>query len=134
MIGTTIEQSKHLIELGLDINTSDMCYPKDAFSSTYDEEPVCHSNGGIGVSLPAWSLTALLKLIPKKIQEVKDHDVELIIGYPKDSWNICYFDWTGLQHGPDFHSENDKDNLVETAYTAVVWLLEHGYIKKKINI
>jgi hypothetical protein len=40
-----------------------MCYPRDAFSYNYDEEPVCHGTGGIGIALPAWSLSALLGVL-----------------------------------------------------------------------
>ena len=64
-ICTTIEQSKKLIELGIDINTADMLW-------TYDF--VVSDINGLNViseqlkpeenDIPAWSLSALLELIP----------------------------------------------------------------------
>ena len=62
-ICTNIPQSKKFVELGIDVYTADMCYPRDAFSNNYDEEPVCHCSGNIGIALPAWSLTALLSIL-----------------------------------------------------------------------
>jgi hypothetical protein len=64
---TTIEQSKKLIELGIDVNTADMVYllditmpngqcrllPKDDFATTD------------GDNLQAWSLSALFEMMPK---------------------------------------------------------------------
>lgn len=64
-ICTSIEQSRKLIDLGIDINTADMLW-------TYDFM-VGHINGINLISellkpeendIPAWSLTALMKLIP----------------------------------------------------------------------
>ena len=60
---TTIEQSRKLAEI-LPLESADMCYPRDAFAVSYDKEPVCHSCGGIGLALPAWSLVALLGVLP----------------------------------------------------------------------
>ena len=64
MICTTIEQSKRLIELGVDRKTSDMYYwcGSDLRIGGYraqDEE----------LDIPAWSLSALLGLMPFHIIE-----------------------------------------------------------------
>ena len=79
-ICTTIEQSKKLMGLGIDVNTADMCYPRDAFSYSYDEEPVCHGTGGIGIALPAWSLSALLELIPNWQMQTQDIGIGILFG------------------------------------------------------
>ena len=73
-ICTTIEQSKKLLELGIDINTADLTVtnyplqngsrfdficcklPNDTFPSITD---------GKSEKVPAWSLSALLKLMPQ---------------------------------------------------------------------
>lgn len=72
MIATTIEQSKHLLELGLDPKTADMFWKYSASLGNTD------INGRIAVSyhdnlfvgkcdgaIPAWSLSALLEVMPK---------------------------------------------------------------------
>ena len=50
---TTIEQSKKLLELGIDINTADMMHDRLIIIPFND-----------GSLIPAWSLSALLRLIP----------------------------------------------------------------------
>ena len=71
-ICTDIKQSKKLIALGIDANTADMYYyDKDAFTGALSA-----FNGGVLIrnsnnefpnkTTPAWSLSALLELFPKK--------------------------------------------------------------------
>ena len=67
-ICTSIEQSNKLIELGIDVNTADMYHAPDAnvivaepyIMKTEDETIIPAYKGAI----PAWSLTALLELMP----------------------------------------------------------------------
>ena len=72
MISTTIEQSKELLRLGVDINTADMCWMNDKYDGWYLD---LHSYSSVtipkyscdkkeDVLLPSWSLSALLKLMP----------------------------------------------------------------------
>lgn len=58
-ICTTIKQSKELIELGIDIFTSDRFYSRDR----EDELPI----------IPAWSLSALLELLPSATLDISDN-------------------------------------------------------------
>ena len=64
-ICTDVEQSNKLIELGIDVNTADMCYHFIEINKT----PLCirwekvHDDEKDN-SLPAWSLAALLGIIP----------------------------------------------------------------------
>ena len=60
MIATTIEQSKHLVELGVDINSSDMTYWEKL--DGYVLVPRNFSYGGFS-HIPAWSLSALFSLL-----------------------------------------------------------------------
>lgn len=62
---TSVEQSNKLVELGLDINTADMCWSCVVAGTMLSYEPrvitlIPHANENI----PAWSLSALLKLMP----------------------------------------------------------------------
>ena len=57
-ICTSIEQSKKLIELGIDVNTADIIY------NILDESYIRHDTPIDKYHKPAWSLTALMRLIP----------------------------------------------------------------------
>ena len=83
-ICTSIEQSKKLLELGIDINTADMRYGYIApyeysdrmFDGGYDEVPYPKdflkrnpnfSENEYDGELPAWSLAALLDVLPEGV-------------------------------------------------------------------
>ena len=116
---TDLPQSKKLIELGLDVNTSDMCYPRGAFDPDWDKEPVCHSCGGIGLALPAWSLAALLELMPEELPE----DYFLTIWKEKNEFGCCHENC----NGDSFHSFFGKTAL-DAAFEMVCWLLKNKLI------
>ena len=64
-IATTIEQSKHLIELGIDPSSADMCWQEVAsVYSTWKWELMTYPSVRELIDVPAWSLSALLELIP----------------------------------------------------------------------
>lgn len=65
MIATTIEQSRHLLELGLDPNTADCMWlvTSRARLHVLDGEPI--SNYDRWENYPAWSLSALLEVMPR---------------------------------------------------------------------
>lgn len=118
MIATTIEQSRHLLELvklGLDSKTADMvwryvtsgCYRLEVLRATNEKD------------IPAWSLSALLEAMPS--EESK---------------------WCTLMHAQGFYwctfeksdgtiiKEFCSNNYTDAAYEMVCWLLEQGLIKK----
>ena len=80
-ICTSIEQSKKLVELGIDVNTADMYYqyfksysPSNGVTTGHCDIPIIGSWKEHHISIPdpamynadipAWSLSALLKIIP----------------------------------------------------------------------
>ena len=71
-ICTSIEQSKKLIELGIDVNTADMCWiaidNDESFDGSWEVVP---KNSSIIATddkpMPCWSLSALLDLMPHEI-------------------------------------------------------------------
>ena len=130
MICTSIEQSKHLLELGIDPSTADMSYSEEYFGN--DEWcwrlNACKFIDVEGI-IPAWSLTALLEVIPKECEP--DLQKSPLGG----SWYI------GSETGKDIYFAHwfadgkpnitdDYENAVDAAYEMVCWLLENGYIKK----
>ena len=113
-ISTDINQSKKLIELGIDISTADMLW-------TYDF--MVNDINGLNViseqlkpeenDIPAWSLTALLKLIPKSM-----------ISTPNPlSTNYCC-------RNVEFDMEFYADNPVDAAFQMLVWLKENNLKEK----
>lgn len=85
-ICTTVKQSRKLIELGIDVNTADMRYMYRHWE--IDENTVgAQSDATIGFDsdfyygadngktyhyIPAWSLTALIDLMPERIKIGKE--------------------------------------------------------------
>ena len=64
-ICTSIEQSKKLIALGIDVNTADMYY--DCNSDDIQDKPEVAVGTVWSKDIPAWSLAALIELLPNKI-------------------------------------------------------------------
>lgn len=64
-ICTSIEQSKKLIALGIDVNTADMYY--DCNSDDIQGKPEVAVETVWSKDIPAWSLAALIELLPNKI-------------------------------------------------------------------
>ena len=116
-ICTTIEQSKKLIELGIDRKTSDLYYwcGSDLRIGGYkaqDEE----------LDIPAWSLTALLSIIPKHIgdsvfrMDMGETDIAL------------WFDDLSSGTVDEFLPDITKENFVDAAFETICWLKENGEI------
>lgn len=115
-ICTNIKQSKKLIELGIDRKTSDMYYwcGSDLRIGGYkaqDEE----------LDIPAWSLSALLELMPKDESKTID---------------LCLGGSNGIEHTFDWFctcDENDEpygyktfhtNNPIDCTFEMICWLLE----------
>lgn len=99
---TTIEQGKRLVELGLDPSTSDMWY-----SEKYGIQI-----GFAGKRKPAWSLDALLKVIPCPYQMTRGRDGA-----------VQFKLLTVMQH-----ETYTFDTELEVVFTMVVWLLENDLL------
>jgi hypothetical protein len=75
---TDIEQSKKLIELGIDVKTADMYYSHEFVNSAGDYYKLNFASEGyfddeeiLGSDIPAWTLSALIDLMPHEIT-IKD--------------------------------------------------------------
>lgn len=131
---TTIEQAKHLLELGLDSNSADMLWEQHNKEEPYVTiKPWTTKGKSVGAHiLPCWSLEALLEVMPKSI----------IDEYTSKGWlGMCllyYSSWRWIVYysnedidSPAIHEERG-DTLIEAAYNMVCWLIEQGYIKKEV--
>ncbi len=110
-ICTTIEQSKKLVELGIDVNTADMCYRIVAYNpnDTHVYQPYCFV-GTLESDIPAWSLSALLELFDDKAGIAKE-----------------YGTWFAYDNGKS-HCSKHCDNPLDAAFKMVCWLKENGKI------
>ena len=133
-ICTSLEQSKKLIELGIDINTADLTVldlpiqngdrfkfinnklPGDIFPSITD---------GKSEKIPAWSLTALLGLMPKLYEFENDTDdggcqPNLCKGWDNNQWHVVY--------RSSIHITDWYDDPIDAAFEMICWLKENGKI------
>lgn len=131
---TSIEQSQKLIELGVDVDTSDMVYLRSYFEEegeynllvgSYHEGYMEKDDGSLipvfDEHIPAWSLSALLELAP-----IGDKNDENYIDTESHSdFYICTYRncWDGC-----IHSEYSKENLLDAVFGMVCWLKENNKI------
>ena len=141
MITTTIEQSKKLVELGIDPSTADMYY-----AATEDENKKLHyttpprvrqtDNAVYKTDIPAWSLSALLELMPATIQTKEGGPYSLMffkrppLGEQKVWYNVeygvrCPTRWGWLN---EWYEIKAGEDLTTACYDMVCWLLENKYI------
>ena len=106
-ICTSLEQSKKLMELGIDVNTADMYWWYSG--RRYYVESMDDDDFNKESDVPAWSLSALLELIPERIPGTK-----LVI-----KWDGSYY-----IEGRDCLC----DNAIDAAFEMICWLKENGKI------
>ena len=120
-ICTSKEQSKKLIELGIDIYTADM-YWKNGVSDKYIQcfTPFACGDYQDGLDfdydIPAWSLTALLDILPLEIDMHTQSDGNIKYYYIEYTTKKTYF--ASIRY----------NNPLDAAFEIVCWLLE----KKKL--
>jgi len=116
-ICTSLEQSKKLIELGININTADMWYQYigDSFKDGITKPiyfPMVMRDDPTKKDIPAWSLSALLKLI-KPINE----NTYKIIGTLNGGAIISFEEVTNVMF--------QEDEIIDVAFKMVCWLKEN---------
>ena len=119
MIATTIEQSKRLLELGLDPESADMTYLLFSDGKYSIKVEIGERQKGESF-LPAWSLSALLEVMPNN-----------------DYWDICLWQYQGQRwqcvfDDVEFSNGETKafvaDAPITAAYEMVCWLLRNNLI------
>ena len=136
---TSIEQSKKLLELGLNLETADKFYQNDGYD-TFFPSPDDKENAAVrNIDLPCWSVGALLDVMPEyiKLDENYYHFNMTRNAWPDNYWYLWYSAKVPIEMrcrtimGYDTIGENKKSkSITEAAYNMVEWLLEKGYIKK----
>lgn len=141
-IYTSIEQSKKLIELGIDVNTADMYYSDVPVREWIDISKGTHvvfksqifaienlRNHEIGKGdIPAWSLSALLELIPPYLGKFSEG---IDFGLSK-SMNGKWYSAHYIQLNDDgvatFNKTVTGDTAVDACYEMIIKLKEQNLL------
>ena len=131
-ICTTIEQSKKLFELGVDVNTADMWYQHIGYSITDGKEkstyfPMVIRDNISDDDIPCWSLVALLKLMPFQI--IKNNNR---FGF----YQVKSFNKQGGVYRFGYKTSNNSflfetswyNDVIDAAFEMVCWLKKEEYI------
>lgn len=128
-ICTSIEQSKKLIELGIDRTTSDMYYwcGSDLRIGGYraqDEE----------LDIPSWTLSALFKILPI-FTEPTAFSIDVSVPSVTKTDNGWLLKYNGdftlyINNGKDTEAPVEflADNPIDAVFEMVCWLKENGKI------
>ena len=126
-ICTSINQSKKLIELGIDINTADMVYCIELYKEGWKYSNEAYPIDGTleRDDIPAWSLSALLGLMPKLYEFENDPNdggcqPNLCKGWDNNQWHIVY--------RSSIYITEWYDDPIDAAFEMIVWLKENGKI------
>lgn len=123
----SIEQMKHLQELGLDTSNASMCWTnfdnETAVLSVHDE--YCYEMSALQ-STPTFTLQDILELLPKAIRDTDGLLYEFKMEYStlhKD-WDIGYYYYDIIL---SYLSEGE--NILNAAYDMLCWCIENGHVK-----
>ena len=120
-VATTIEQSRKLIELGLDPKTADCNW-----NTTFGDWSLCIGKNKLPHAVPAWSLSALLEVAPIKITKDKMEYAEGKGKLIPDAYFILC-----LIHGESDHIEFDE-NTKQFKEKPVIYKLNNIVIKRMV--
>lgn len=135
---TTTEQSKKLVELGLNPDTADMAIVKDNTYcnalSAFNGVTLCQNYNEIKDKanyIPCWSLGALLEVMPPYLFEwERGIDLNIYRNLNGKGWHASYMPNNIIDMQKDkFRQITNGNTPLEAAYSMVIWLLENGYIK-----
>ena len=136
----SLEQSKKLIEAGLDLNTADMTYTNESlhgveYTSQFRVVPIKYNEYKENFDkvksmlqtpcfweiYPCWSLGRLIELMPEIAMLVYDSTGKI----------PSYFISIGpSESGEDIFLSEQYSTSIEAAVSTIIWLLENNHIKK----
>lgn len=126
-ICTSIEQSQKLVELGIDVNTADIIY------NVFDESYIRHGTPIDKYHMPAWSLVALLEMLPNEISTSENFadkyqiDIRKYDGENNTTWyQIAYGNDRGSSgEWHDMINTGEKKNIIDCCFQMILKLHEH---------
>lgn len=116
-IATTKEQSQRIIACGVNPDSADMCYVGGWSEVCAIPFSKCNKE-----DTPAWSLSALLALIPKNLMWQGLY-YRFVMGPNENGWDIEYNDLSVINN---LHRVT-ADSLIEAVVQMIEWLTQNGY-------
>lgn len=138
-ICTDIEQSKKLLELGIDVKTADMFW-----DTLFAKKPEAQVNNHHFIDeyddehrVPAWSLSVLMNFLPSEFTEkgeysettyridIRKYALTDDVDVHQIAYGNYYWHEDGSRSWSDMIDTGEKEDLLDAAYEMVVWLLEN---------
>lgn len=124
-IATTREQSERLLALGIKPETAD-CHIEMAPSGMLYTYITQNYHGFASNTVPAWSLTRLLELIPKSLEQTNRPNADLEISSDRMYWFVTY-----EELGYDVKHQEMKKDLFDAVISTIEWLIREKYFYKE---
>lgn len=126
---TTIEQSKKLVDLGIDVNSADMYYPYYLEFDKYPSTPLALDDELknyqlIGEDIPCWSTEALLNILDEIIVIDENEEYHLAFGKDGTSYYMFYEDVYRLVNNVIEELDFSCSTLLTCAFEMIVKLKE----------
>ena len=130
-ICTSQEQSKKLIELGIDTTTADMFW--DTLSAKNPEAQVNNHHlvdeYDDWYRVPAWSLSALMNLLPSEFEYFETtYKIDIrkyALTDDVDIYQIAYGNYRWYEDGSyswsDMINSGEKEELIDVVFQMIVW-------------
>lgn len=134
----SIDQMKHLQELGLDTSKASMCWRrttrdwrgeevKGRWSLTFNK-PFISSNFERYETVTTFTLQDILELLPFSIEfSGKYFRLALLPSFK----NKLYFSYINGDYKPYINSIHGEKVIIDAAYEMLCWCIEKGYIQTK---
>lgn len=119
-IYTTPEQSERLMNCRININTADFAYHTDT-RDTFQHD---WNTGSYGNTIPMWSLSALIALLPETLNRGRKTYYLDFAPYDGKGWGIGYFSTEGIRSIKGLTRPADP---IETCVCAIEWLVRNDY-------
>lgn len=113
-ICTSLEQSKKLVEFGIDVNTADMFWADGERLAVWNNKEI-----GLDTSdVPAWSLTALLNILAKETHNIDEDGRIVLSSYKGNWWNVSTINCISEEI-------KESNSPLDAAFEMVCWILEN---------
>lgn len=125
-IALSIEEMKHLQELGVDTSGASMVWINDNEWALYYDGNICSEFINLFESISAFTLQDILELLPKEIDGIplEINFAEKYIAYfQRDVQCVCEEELLHVRLFKDI-------SLIDAAYEMLCWCAENGYLKK----
>lgn len=123
---TTVEQSKKLVELGLDFSTADAYWQRGGFGFGYKMVKKLTDVGEVNY-YPAWTLHRLIALCPIMIvHHQSEHEMSLSVTH-----NGAYYEDNFTYPTEEIECFDLSQNLYENLIDCIEWLIKENHFNKQ---